>query len=134
MDVVTLAELGPLIQGYLSLSTLISIDWSQLFSNDWNEHVKSEVVRLNNRFMDEGEACELLDKQHYKCRKCNADLSLDRQPVLELKEVYNYFMGTQTVNRRFFWVCDSCKTTISEKTRRQNLDQRIEQYTLQVDA
>lgn len=135
MNMTTLAELGVLLQAYLSVKTLISIDWTQSFNQDWYNYVKNQVLILNNRFMDEEQAFDLLDKQNYMCKKCNADLSMDRQPTLECKETQNTFLGMQTISRRFVWVCKTCCSSKGalRKDRMEDLNKRIETYTSQMD-
>lgn len=130
-----LAQLGPILQAYFTFKTLISIDWKTFGTIDWHSYVQNQVKIINDSSFDIDKAYELLeDKQKFKCKKCNADLTMDREPVVQKTQRHVEFFNMHTVDKRFSWICKTClpsKRVISRDERAKMLDEKIHKYTLE---
>jgi hypothetical protein len=120
------AELGVFSQAYLSVKSMLGIDWESLDSTKWYHHMKDQVRVLNDPRVDLDEAYRLLeDKQKYLCKRCNTDLTLDKRPVLRKKDSPRHFLCFNSVETRFDFFCSDCAST-TETERMERVHDEIE--------
>ncbi len=109
LDSTLVAQIGVMLQHYLTIRTLLMIDWKTLDIDGWHRKVKSEVEKLSDPLIDIYTAYEILENiQKYKCRRCNADLTFDKNPTLDRKDRNIKFLGMNSVRTEFDWNCEMC--------------------------
>jgi hypothetical protein len=127
----TFAQIGAMLNTYLSISTFFEIFDIPSQNNKWNQLVKCQVNHINDPLLDIDRAYELLEEQDYKCKYCNSDLTLDRQPFIK-KEIKNYkFLGMKNIQIQFYWYCKNCDPEIHPflPYLTETFEQKIERFT-----
>jgi len=118
----TFAQLGVMLQAYLSIPILLSgLAPSQ--NSEWNRLVRTEVYRINDPLLDLQDAYDLMDKQKDKCKSCNADLMLDRIPTLHRDVKTHTFFCCKSNEIRFSWYCSDCIPNTKKES--ESLDNKI---------
>lgn len=111
MDIV--ASLGPIITTYFVASTILETDVASIMKSHYSDVffdiVKTQVKKHNDYRMTVEDAYELVERQGYQCRKCNAHLTLDRVPIICRTERIVKPFGLCTTKRVCYqWCCEAC--------------------------
>jgi hypothetical protein len=132
----TIANLGIYLQAYATMRTLQMIDPRTLFSfpEDWHTYVKDQVLVHPSAEMNLSTAYNLMERQNNKCKRCNSDLMLSREPILLREVKSNTFFGRKNKWTIYSWNCASCcelkkRCSMDRMDRLNRLDEKIDLYT-----
>lgn len=104
----TFAELGVLLQFYVSFQTLLQSNLSLLQPDKWHFIVKNQVYKINDPQLDTFAAYNLMEKQYDQCAVCSSYLNLKDPPSIVAKSKTYSFLGMKHIDTSYKWVCSKC--------------------------